>query len=599
MPASLPALLRNLPGCAGLAPETLAAIADASRVEEIPGATRLVREGEAAPDWYCVVDAGVLQVSRGTGGAEMSLDRLTDGDVLDPGVPGLPAAWSATTEGAARCVFVPQSVVAGSRSSAPAPAPRGDVVLFVRKVADLVKGPPVTCEVTASVADAARVMTRRRVGAPVGIVTDRDLRSKVLASGLAPGTPVTAVMSSPVVSIAPDALAFDALLTMTRLGIHHLAVAAGTRLEGVISSHDVILLHGAHPVGLARDFDSLPSIDALAGAVPRIQGVVKWLTGEGVGTFDVGRIVAELNDRLVRRAIGFSVARLEDDGHGLPPVPFAWLAAGSEGRREQTLKTDQDNGLVYRDPPPELRERAAAYFGRLAAAVGEALVRLGFPPCEGGFMASNPTWCQPDSTWRGYFSRWMDTPEPLPVLRASIFFDLRPVAGDEPLGAALWAWVCERAPSQTLFLRYMAKAALERHVPLGLFGGFVVERSGAHKDALDLKARGVFPVTQALRVYALSLGLSETNTVGRLIGVAAQGLMTEQDARDLRDAYELICRLRLTRQLACLDAGSAPDNFVNPETLAKADRLLLKEAFKTVAWLQRVLEDRFQAGLVG
>jgi CBS domain-containing protein len=436
-------------------------------------------------------------------------------------------------------------------------------------------------------------------GGALGIVTDRDLRTKVVARGLAPEMPVTAVMSSPLLSVAPASSAFDALLEMTRRGIHHLGDVRDGRLVGVISSHDIVLLQGAHPVGLMREIEAQESLAGLAAVAPRVVAVVKWLAEQRATAHDVGRIVAELNDRTVRRALSLVQASLEQDGHGPPPVGYAWLAGGSEGRREQTLRTDQDNGLVYRDPPPELESAAAAYFGRLAAAMHEALVGLGFPACDGGFMASNPRWCQPQSVWRRYFSAWMETPEPGPVLHASIYFDLRPVAGEERIGGELWDWVCERAPSQTLFLRYMAKAALERRVPLGVFGGFVVERSGPHKDELDLKARGVFPVTQAMRVCALSIGARETNTVDRLLAAAAHGLFEPTEAGDLRDAYEVICRLRLRHQIARLDAGRPPDNFLAPKALGATDRLLLKQAFKAVAHLQRVVEDRFQLEAIG
>jgi CBS domain-containing protein len=488
------------------------------------------------------------------------------------------------------------------------PSSKGDLALFVRRVSELVKRHPVTCGADTSVTEAAVLMTRLGVGsvivtapdgAPVGIVTDRDLRTKVLAEGLPAGTPLRSIMSSPLIHVEPGRLAFDALLEMTRRGIHHLAVLAGDRLVGVVSSHDIILLQGAHPVALVRDIAGAGTLELLVTAAPRIQAVVRWLVGTGAGVLDIGRIVAELNDRLVERALALVVSALEQQGEGKPPLPYAWLVAGSEGRREQTLKTDQDNGLVYQDPSTSQRESVARYFSRLAGAMGETLVRLGFPPCPGGFMASNPVWCQPDSVWRGYFSSWMDAPEPQQVLRASLFFDLRPIAGDEGLGDALWTWVCNRAPSQRLFLGYMAKAALEWQVPLGIFGGFVVERSGVHKGTLDLKARGIFPTTQAMRVGALSVGLRETHTMDRLVGLGAQGFYSQTEVNELRDAYEVISRLRLSHQIARLDAGFSPDNFINPQTLGKADRLLLKEAFKTLAWLRRSIEDRFQTALVG
>jgi CBS domain-containing protein len=192
----------------------------------------------------------------------------------------------------------------------------------------------------------------------------------------------------------------------------------------------------------------------------------------------------------------------------------------------------------------------------------------------------------------------METPGPEALLSAALFCDLRPVAGGDEVGRALWDWVCEQAPSHVLFLRHMAKSALDRPAPLGFFGGFVVERTGAHKNHLDLKARGVFPLTQAMRAYALSLGVRETNTLDRLAAAGAHGLFIPSEVAELSEAWEVMARVRLAHQLACLDGGRAPDNFIDPRTLGKADRVLLKEAFKSVAWVQRHLEDRFQTTTV-
>ncbi|HEY7652822.1 MAG TPA: DUF294 nucleotidyltransferase-like domain-containing protein [Methylomirabilota bacterium] len=484
---------------------------------------------------------------------------------------------------------------------------RGDMGLFLRHVRDLIKGAPVTCAPSATAAEVAQLMTRRSIGsvivlgedgAATGIVTDRDLRTRVVAPGLSASTPVRHVMSTPVIGIDPGALAFDALLEMTRRSIHHLAVMSEGRLLGVVSSHDLVLLQGAQPVGLAREIEAAGSEASLAALAPRVPSVVKWLAAGGAGAAEIGRLVAELNDRLVRRALDLVVSATEAAGHGPPPVPFTWLAAGSEGRREQTLKTDQDNGLVYRDPGVEQEREAATYFERLGARMGELLGRLGFPACAGGFMASNPRWCQPERVWRGYFQSWMETPGPEALLSAALFCDLRPVAGGDEVGRALWDWVCEQAPSHVLFLRHMAKSALDRPAPLGFFGGFVVERTGAHKNHLDLKARGVFPLTQAMRAYALSLGVRETNTLDRLAAAGAHGLFIPSEVAELSEAWEVMARVRLAHQLACLDGGRAPDNFIDPRTLGKADRLLLKEAFKSVAWVQRHLEDRFQTTTV-
>jgi CBS domain-containing protein len=484
---------------------------------------------------------------------------------------------------------------------------RGDLPLFVRRAGDLVTGLPMTCPPSTPVSEAARLMSARGVGsvvvadpdgAPLGIVTDRDLRSRVIAQGWSPETPVSAIMSSPLRSVAPGRLAFEALLEMTRGGFHHLGVVEEGRLIGIVSSHDILGLQAAHPVGLARDIESAASLDALSMAAPRLLDVVRWLAGSGAGALEVGRIVAELNDRLVRRAVELVEASLQASGVGPPPVAYSWLVAGSEGRREQTLKTDQDNGLVYEDPPAPLAEPAAAYFRRLAGSATAALVGLGFPSCPGGFMASNARWCRPVSEWRAEFGAWMDTPEPERLVFASLYCDLRPVAGDEAPAHALWDWVCERAPTAPLFLQLMARAAAERQPALGLFGGFSVQRSGSHKGMLDIKASGIFPVTQAMRVYALSLGVRETNTVDRLHAAEERGVFRADEARELREAYRVISRVRLEHQLAQLEAGLPADNWLEPARFVRSDRLLLKEAFKTVGWLQRMLEDRFQTHLV-
>ena len=473
--------------------------------------------------------------------------------------------------------------------------------LLGRRVLDLATGLPLTCAGAMPAAEAAALMSARAVGSivvvggggePLGIVTDRDLRNHVVARGASAQLPAARIMSAPLVSVPADTPAFEALLEMTRRSIHHLGVVESGRLVAVVSSHDMVLAEGAHPLALARAIEAEESLDGLAALAPRLIGVVRWLVTGGARASEIGRLVAEINDRLVARALALLERALEAEGHGRPPVAYSWLVAGSEGRREQTLKTDQDNALIYADSPKE--GEAAAYFSLLAERMGAALVRLGFPACPGGFMASNARWRQPERVWREYVASWMENPNPEPIVDASLFFDLRPVAGDPEPGRALWSWVCERAPGSTLFLRYLAQDAVSRPSALGWFGRFRVERSGPRRGRLDLKALAVFPMTQAMRVCALSLGLRETHTLDRLAGAEAAGLLRPQDAADLREAYEIVARVRIAHQLRCLDEGVAPDNFLDPRRLSRGDGLLLKDALRTVAWVQRFVEDRFQ-----
>ena len=601
-------LLAHLPGASGLDRADLERLAAAAVECPLETGVVLVREGEPAPDWYAVVLSGAVQLSRTDLESDEILEYLTVGDVLDPGAPGIPAPWTAAVAERGRALRVAQRAVTElrARGATADPVGEGGLALFVRRVAELLTGRTVTCPPDTTVDVAARRMRDDRVGSivvtaadgrAVGIVTDRDLRDRVVAAGLAPSTPVAAIMSAPLVTIAPEALAFDAFLEMLRCGVHHLPVLSDGRLVGVVSSHDLVWLQGAHPMALAREIEAARDVASLVGLGPRTAAVVRWLLAGGARVSAIGRVVAELTDRLTRRLVELAEQALAAEGHRAPRGRFTWLAAGSEGRREQALATDQDNGLVFTEAPDRIDE--APYFLGLAERVAAGLETAGVPRCAGGYMASNRRWCQPERAWRAYVDAWMNTPHGAHVLDACIYVDLRPVAGDPVPGEALAAYIRTRGPSQTLFLRHLARDAVTRTPPLGLFGRLVVERSGEHKDRLDLKARGIFPITQAVRVHALAEGIAETNTLDRLSRLGEREVFASGEVRDVAEAYEVLCRLRLQHQLGRLDAGVPPDNFLDPRGLGRADRLLLRDAFRVVAWLQNWIADRFQTAGLG
>jgi CBS domain-containing protein len=365
-----------------------------------------------------------------------------------------------------------------------------------------------------------------------------------------------------------------------------------------VSSHDLLWLEGGHPVALARHIEGQTSIAGLEDTARRLAAVARWLVAGGAGALATGRVVAELHDGLVRRVVEIARASLAAEGHHAPPIAISWIAAGSEGRREQALATDQDNGIVYADPPGGQEEAAARHVQALAARVAEGLERAGVPRCPGGYMAANPRWCQPLRVWRQYAEHWTDTPTGQSLVEASTYADARPVVGDPGPGEAFARHLVDVAAARPLFLRHMARDALQRSPGLGLFGRFALERDGPHRGRVDLKGHGIFPVAQVIRVLALAAGVAETNTMDRLRALAARAQFSAEEARDLAEAYEVLGRLRLRHQLARLDAGEAPDNHVDPRALSRADRLLLRDAFRVVAWLQRVAEDRFQTASV-
>jgi CBS domain-containing protein len=485
----------------------------------------------------------------------------------------------------------------------------GELSLVRRRLGDLIARPPVTCQATLPALEVARRFSREAVGsivvvdaagAPVGIVTDQDLRARVVAEGRDAGaTPAAAIMSAPLVTLGPAAFAFEAALEMTRHRIRHVVVVEDGRLRGVVSSRDLLGLQAAHPVMLARDIDRAGSVAALAALGSRVTGLVQALVEEGASAYDVGQLVAELNDRVVARVLALTSAALAAEGHGPPAPEYCWLAFGSEARREQTLRTDQDNGLVYADPEPPAAAATAAYYARFAKAAIEGLVAAGFPPCPGNVMASNPTWCQPASVWAGYFRRWLDHPSPEEVLAACIHFDLRPLAGAAGLAAPLARIIRTEAPASRAFLRLLAHDVASRRLPRTLLGNVAVEHRGPGRGSVDIKSAGILHLTGAARVDALALGLPQTNTVDRFRAAAARGVYTTAEAREITDAFQHLARLRLVHQLERLAAGAPPDNRVSPRRLSRADALLFRDALATVERVQAGLRDRFATGGLG
>jgi CBS domain-containing protein len=487
--------------------------------------------------------------------------------------------------------------------------PSGELSLFLKRVRDLVKRAPVTCRADVSAVEVARRLGQEGVGslvvvddagAPVGIVTDRDLRRKVVAEGRDPATtPARAIMSAPLVTLRPDSFAFEALLEMTRHRIRHVVVIEEGRAVGVVSSRDLLLLDTTHPVTLARELTRATSLEALAELGARVTALVRRLVDEGGSAYDVGQIVAELNDRLVLRVLGLTHGALEEAGEPAPAVPYCWLVFGSEARREQTLRTDQDNGLVYADPPPEAAEAAAAYYARFAREAIEALVAVGVPRCPGDVMASNPRWCQPVSAWEGHFRRWIAHPAPDELLAASIFFDVRALGGAKPLAARLRAVVAAEAPGSVPFLRLLAHDVVSRRLPLTLFGNLATESSGPHRGLVDVKAAGTIHLVGAGRVEALALGHAETNTIQRFRLAAERGRYTPEEAREITDAYQHLMRLRLVHQLEQVALARPPDNWLDPARLSHADALLFRDALKTVERVQNGLRSRFVTDFIG
>ncbi|MFZ5775604.1 MAG: DUF294 nucleotidyltransferase-like domain-containing protein [Thermodesulfobacteriota bacterium] len=480
------------------------------------------------------------------------------------------------------------------------PRTEGALYLFSAQVGEVLKDKQLyTIPVSDTVQQAASRMAEAHIGsllvedsagAIVGIITDKDLRTKVVAAGLDYQTPVERIMASPVQSIPAHKVCFDAMLRMMRQRIHHLAVERQGRIVGMVTTHDIMLLQGSSPLYLFREIMAQRKIDGLYPLSRKVPQVIRGLIEEGAKANNVTRMITILNDYILDRILTLLVAEL-----GEPPLPFCWLLMGSEGRREQTFKTDQDNAILYAEPRDHVEAKLAEeYFQKLAERAIDHLVACGYPRCPGDIMASNPRWRQPLSVWKRYFNEWLATPNPEEVLHSTIFFDFRAGYGDKALAGELRSHLVRQSPQQERFQLHLAANALEAPPPLSFFRNFMVEKDGEHRNTLDLKSKGLVPFVDFARLFSLRHGFAESNTLGRLQLLYEGEHISRELYGDAVDAYEFIMQLRLIHQLQMLEESREPDNYINPAELSDLEKQTLKGAFEVVRRLQSHIKQEFR-----
>ncbi|MBD3786934.1 MAG: cyclic nucleotide-binding/CBS domain-containing protein [Sphingomonadales bacterium] len=460
--------------------------------------------------------------------------------------------------------------------------------LTTQKVTDLIARKPMACGPDTPAREAAQMMRGAHVsslgvtGADdrlLGIITVRDMSNKVLAEGLDPATPVREIMTADPVSLPPTALGSDILHIMLERRIGHLPITENGRFVGMITQTDLTRFQAVSSAVLIRDIVSAESVAEMAGVTARIPQLLLQLVGSHQSHEVVTRLITDIADAVTRRLIVMAEAEL-----GPPPVPFLWLACGSQGRQEQTGVSDQDNCLIYDDAATE---EDRSYFKALAKIVSDGLDACGYVYCPGDMMATADRWCQPVRVWREYFRGWITKPSPEAQMLASVMFDLRAIGGSAPgLFADLQAETLEMAAKNSIFVAHMISNSLKHTPPLGLLRGFATIRSGEHRNHIDMKHNGVVPVTDLGRIYALQGRLTEANTRARLQAAEEKGVISAAGARDLIEAYDLIQTMRLENQAHLIKSGRKPDNFLAPSDLSDFERSHLRDAFVVVRTMQ-------------
>jgi len=470
---------------------------------------------------------------------------------------------------------------------------------LTRRVGDLSTREPVTARPDLTVAEVAEIMTAQRVSSVMviderqqlcGLVTDRDLRARVVAERRGPETPLSEIMTRELTSVSAESLVFEALLLMTEHNIHHLPVTADGQPVAMLTTTDLVKAQKADPVFLIGEIGHQDSVEGLKGVSRDIPELLRSLIRAEASADQIGRLLTTVTDALTRQLIKQAVEK-----YGDPPVPFAWLAFGSQGRRDQTAISDQDNGMLIGDAVTQGDDE---YFLAVANYVNDGLDACGYKYCPGEIMASTPDWRQSLVGWKKQFLRWINQPSSKALMHASIFFDMRCVYGDQSLFDDLQATVCDAARGNEIFLANLTANALKLTPPMGFFKNFVVEHSGEHKNTLDVKLRGIMPINDIARIYALSIGSRQVHTLERLQEAVSSKLLTLKDSRNLTDAHEFISRLRLVHQGEQLRDGVKPDNHLNPSTFSSLSRHQLRDAFAVVNNAQSALRVKFTHGLM-
>ena len=461
------------------------------------------------------------------------------------------------------------------------------------EIGDLINKSPVTLESTATIQQVARAMSEHNVSSMmltenerlIGLLTDRDLRRRCVAKALDVTQPVTEIMTYDPITMNSDDLVLHALMTMTKEHINHLPVVDDNKIVGMLTASDFTRHSSANPAFMTSQIRKARSLEELRKTLLRLPDLQLTLANSNISARHIGETISCITDVLTIRLIEMAQKEL-----GPEPVPFVWVAGGSQARHEQSSHSDQDNAMIISD---RVTDKDMPYFAELAKRVCDGLDACGFVHCPGDAMAMNEKWCQPYSVWKKYFRDWIETPEPMALMLSSIFFDLRAVHGDMSLHKKLQNDMLKRTAKNTLFIAHMVTNALSHKPPVGFFRTFVLIHDGEHDNTFDIKHRGIVPITDIARVLALAEGINKVNTTERIEALSGTSSMSREMSLNLIDALEFIANLRIRHQAGQIRNNQPPDNYMPPDDLSSLERKHLKDSFSIIKDAQESLEKRY------
>jgi len=455
----------------------------------------------------------------------------------------------------------------------------------------------IACDIHMPIYKVAKLMTKEKYSAAlikadtgefVGIITDQDLRKRVVSENINLEEPIFQVMSSPLKTISSTSLVYEAFLMMNESATRHLAVKdSENEIIGIISSEELITVQRHSASYLLKSIENAESIEDLILAHDKLPTLVKVLNDSGARSSNISHIITSIFETITIKLILFAIKEL-----GEPPVEFSFIALGSVGRKEQTLISDQDNAIIYQDVSEDLEEKVHSYFHSLGTKVCDWLNDCGYVYCTGEAMAKNPKWCQSISQWKKYFHSWIINSDQQDLIDLSIFFDFRYLYGDSTLTEELKKHLFETAKGQAGFFQHLTKNSLLHKPPVGLLGKIVVKSKGEHQETFDIKA-ATMPITDYCRIYALKNKVSNPNSLERLDGLLKKGVINKTTNQELKQAYNYLMQLRLRHQAEQINNNITADNYIRPASLTQIEQKTLKNIFTQILSVQKKLNYDF------
>lgn len=476
--------------------------------------------------------------------------------------------------------------------------------LFRKRVSEVMTSPVLTCRITDQISEASKILVENDISsivaldsssAPRGILTEKNLVKYLIAFRKFPidDCRVEKLMNSNLVQMSPESFLGQALVTMTKRKTKQLVVMERGKLVGIVTMTDLIKTRSTGKLVLSHDIDSQNTLSGLSSISREIDDILNTLIAERAEVCEILDVMSELHESLSRRIIQLSEEKMKLKGWGTPPVDYCWINMGSAARNEQTLRTDQDNAIIYADPDKTNAESINLYFKTLAEFIVQGLSECGFARCTGNVMATNPKWRKSLGQWMSAVADWTKSYDPEDTRTLTILLDYRPVWGNRSLAEKLRDKIFSAFKDSINVSHGLTKDDFKYIIPINFMGKIITEKRGSHKNQINLKTAGIVHIVNGARILAVNSGISEPSTFGRLDQLTQAGLINEEDTEFFRTSFETLMMFKIRENMKKVKQGKPPDNYIDPSEFRKSEIRLLKDALSGVSQLQKLVNKKF------